>query len=81
MLRDVDDRPQVHSLAEAETHIASLTARIAELERLHRKQQDWIDTFLATPTWKRWVFILDGWPGHRLTDSPSWRPWRRWWVS
>lgn len=75
------DDVQVRSLDEARTHIASLTARALEVERRLRVEEEWTDTYLATPAWKRWLFIADGWPGHRLVERPAWRPWRRWWES
>jgi hypothetical protein len=73
--------PQVKSLEEAEVHIRSLTARVQELERVVRAEQDFRDTFVNTPTWKRWLFILDGWSGHKIVEKPRWRPWRRWYIS
>jgi hypothetical protein len=72
---------QVKSLEEAAIHITSLSVRLEETERRLRVAEKWIDTFLATPRWKRILFRIDGWSGHRLVDRPSWRPWRRWWRS
>lgn len=72
---------QVRSLEEAEIHIEFLHNRTVELERRIRELEDWVDTFIATPAWKRWLFIFDGWSGHRVMDSPHWRPWRKWWKS
>jgi hypothetical protein len=27
------------------------------------------------------LFVVDGWPTHKLADRPQWRPWRKWWAS
>lgn len=76
------DEPQVRSLAEAQQHVRSLITRVRELERLASDHDQRFDT-LQTPTWKRLLFRLDGWPGQRdlNADAPAWRPWRRWWTS
>lgn len=68
--------------AEIEVHIASLTARVGELERIVSDHSQRFDT-LQTRAWKRLLFWIDGWPGQRdlNADGPAWRPWRRWWRS
>jgi len=73
---------QVESVAEAARHIASLAARIDQVERELRDVTQRLDT-LQTSAWRRIVFRIDGWPGRRNlnADRPSWRPWRRWWTS
>jgi hypothetical protein len=70
---------RVRSLEEAEVHIQSLTARIAELERLISDHSQRFDT-LQTAWYKRLWFRIDGWPGIRNlnADRKAWRPWRRW---
>lgn len=75
------DGARVESLDEAQAHIDSLRAGLTEAERRLTLAEDWIDTYLATPRWKRLVFRIDGWPAHRLVREPAWRPWRRWWRS
>ncbi len=72
----------VRSLEEAELHIASLTIRVQELERLVSDHYQRFDT-LQTPLWKRILFRIDGWPGQKNLNAsaPKWRPWRRWWTS
>ena len=66
----------------------SLKAQLESIELNQRIQADRIrklekviDT-RATPLWKRVVFRVDGWPSWAyLADSPSWRPWRKWFTS
>lgn len=67
---------RVRSVSEAEVHIASLTVRVQELERLVSDQQQRFDT-LQTPLWKRLWFRIDGWPGQRNLNAEgrAWRPW------
>jgi chaperonin cofactor prefoldin len=67
---------RVRSLAEAEQHIRSLTARIAELERKVSDHAQRFDT-LQSPMWKRVVFRIDGWPGQNdlNAEGRAWRPW------
>jgi hypothetical protein len=72
---------RVESLDEAQVHIALLMARTGDLERRIRELERQTDTWLLTPAWKRWLFIADGWSGHRIVAAPAWRPWRRWWTS
>lgn len=73
---------QARSLEEVELHLISLTARMQVLEQAVRDQAERFDT-LQTPLWRRIIFRLDGWPGQRdlNADSPSRRPWRKWWTS
>jgi len=72
----VDER--VRSLEEAEGHVRSLTARVAQLEQMVRDHAERWDT-LQTPIWKRALFRLDGWPGIRDLNAErrAWRPWHR----
>jgi hypothetical protein len=72
---------RARSWDEVETHITVLTARIQQLEQRVRATEKVLDTFVETPWWRRWLFVADGWSGHRVVDAPAWRPWRRWWVS
>jgi hypothetical protein len=72
---------QVRSWEEAEIHVAVLQEQIRQLEMRVRTAEKLLDTFVETVWWKRWVFIIDGWSGHRLVDKPKWRPWRKWWRS
>jgi hypothetical protein len=67
---------QVRSLAEAEQHIRSLTARQTELERVVSDHAQRFDT-LQTPLWKRIWFRIDGWPGRNdlNAEGRAWRPW------
>lgn len=64
----------VRSLPEAEVHIASLTVRVLELERLGSDHAQRFDT-LQTPWWKRIVFWIDGWPWYDLNGTQRRRPW------
>jgi hypothetical protein len=64
-----------------EVRVACLERQVQELQRVVRWHEDYLDTYLMTPAWKRWLFIADGWSGHRVVDAPAWRPWRRWWRS
>jgi hypothetical protein len=72
---------RVRSLDEAEVVIGMLLAKCNELERVQHIHEEEHDTFLRTPAWKRWIFMIDGWSGHRIVTTPTWRPWRRWWTS
>lgn len=69
----------MRSLEEAEQHVASLTVRVEELERIVSDHDQRFDT-LQTPLWKRLLFRLDGWPGQRDLNAAhrAWRPWHRW---
>jgi len=69
---------QVRSIEEAEQHIASLTVRMEELERIARDHEARFDT-LQTSWWRRAWFRIDGWPGIRNlnADRRSRRPWHR----
>jgi len=68
---------RVRTLAEAEAHIASLTVRVEELERLVADHAQRFDT-LQSPWWKRAAFRLNGWPGIRdLNGTQKRRPWHR----
>lgn len=69
----------MRSLEEAEQHVASLTVRVAELERIVSDHAQRFDT-LQTAAWKRAWFRLNGWPGIRDLNAkaPAWRPWHRW---
>lgn len=69
---------QVRSFAEAEQHVASLTVRMEELERVVSDHTQRFDT-LQTPLWKRAWFRIDGWPGQRDLNASfrAWRPWHR----
>jgi hypothetical protein len=71
---------QVRSLEEAQIHIASLTARIEELERKVSDHEQRFDT-LQTRVWKRAWFRINGWPGQNdlNAERPRVRPWHRWW--
>lgn len=75
------DAVQVRSLEEARVLIAMLIARTEAMERHLMILEEEHDTFLRTPAWKRWLFVVDGWSGHAVVTAPRWRPWRRWWVS
>jgi hypothetical protein len=75
------DAPQVKSLEEAQTHIDALWRSVRALEKNVRMHELYLDTFVWTPWWKRWLFIIDGWSGHEVVEAPKWRPWRRWWTS
>lgn len=69
---------QCRSWDEAEVHVASLQARVVELERRLRHAEKQLDT-LGTPLWKRVLFRIDGWSPWWVTDRPrAWRPWHRW---
>lgn len=68
--------PQVRSLAEAETHIRSLTIRVQEMERMVIDHAQRFDT-LQTPFWKRIWFWIDGWPWHDLNGVQKHRRWHR----
>jgi hypothetical protein len=81
MRGDVMDEVQVLSLEEARVHIITLKKQVETLQRQVRMLDKENDTFLRTVWWRRWMFILDGWSGHRVVDAPAWRPWRRWWRS
>jgi hypothetical protein len=71
-----DVGPRVRTLDEAEIHVASLTARILELERLVSDHAQRFDT-LQTPWWRRLWFAIDGWPWYDLNaPGRAWRPWR-----
>lgn len=75
------ERARVRSLDEAEVHIDALWRAVQSLQRqVHAHEED-LDTFVRTPAWKRWLFMIDGWNGHRVVDRPRWRPWRKWWTS
>jgi hypothetical protein len=50
-----------------------LAGRVRYLEKL-------ADIY-ESPGWKRLLFVLDGWPAHRVVSRPAWRPWRRWFTS
>jgi hypothetical protein len=65
-------RVTVRSLAEAEVHIASLSVRLTEVERLTRDHAQRFDT-LETHWWKRVWFWLQGWPWYPLNGTR--RPW------
>lgn len=67
---------RVRSLEEAESHVASLTTRVDELENLVRDHAQRFDT-LQTPIWKRLWFRIDGWPGQNdlNAEGRAWRPW------
>lgn len=67
---------QILSLEEAEQHVASLSARLDEAERMLRDHAQRFDT-LQTRWWKRLWFRIDGWPGQRdlNADQRAWRPW------
>lgn len=67
---------RVRSLAEAEVHVASLTARVFELERVLSDHAQRFDT-LQTPWWKRVWFWINGWPWHDLNGTQRRRPWHR----
>jgi hypothetical protein len=58
-----------------------LKRNVVSLEVALKRHEELLDTFVQTPAWKRWLFILDGWSGHKVIDRPKWRPWRRWWTS
>jgi hypothetical protein len=64
-----------------EVRVKTLEKRIQNLEHLVRLLDKENDTFVRTVWWRRWLFIVDGWSGHRVVDAPKWRPWRRWWRS
>jgi hypothetical protein len=68
--------PQVQSLEEAQVHIASLSARLDEVERLLVDHSHRFDT-LQSGWLKRLWFRIDGWPGHRDLNAErrAWRPW------
>ena len=72
---------QVKSLEEAQVHIDALWQVVQSLERQVRAHDKELDTFVRTVWWRRWLFLADGWSGHRVVDSPAWRPWHRWWTS
>lgn len=75
------DGPRVRSWDEAEQHVASLQARLLEVERRLRLVEKPLDT-RATPLWRRIVFRIDGWPSWPFVVArPRWRPWRRLWTS
>ena len=65
---------RVRSLAEAESHVQSLTARIEAMEDSVSDHAQRFDT-LQTPWWKRLLFWIDGWPWHDLNGSRGRRPW------
>lgn len=69
---------RVRTVDEAEVHIASLSVRVDELERLVRDHDARFDT-LQTSWWRRVWFRVDGWPGQRNlnADRRSHRPWHR----
>jgi hypothetical protein len=71
------DDVQVRDLEEAAIHIASLSVRLAELERRLRIEEKVSDTFILTPWWKRLWFAVNGWSLYELQERPQWRPWRR----
>lgn len=75
------ERSLEHRLDEHDVLVAMLIARTDAMERHLSILEEEADTFLRTPTWKRWLFIADGWSGHKVVDKPRWRPWRRWWRS
>lgn len=64
-----------------EVRVGSLERQIKALQREARAHDKELDTFVRTAAWRRWLFMLDGWSGHRVVDAPAWRPWRRWWRS
>lgn len=70
------DDVQVHSLEEAAVHIASLRARVHELECKAADHEQRFDT-LQTPWPKRLWFWLNGWPWYDLNGVQRRRPWRR----
>jgi len=55
------------------TNVRQLGARVHDLEQLQDLHE--------SPWWHKLVWVIDGWPLHRLVDRPQWRPWRRWWRS
>jgi hypothetical protein len=57
--------------------VDSLKVNVRQLQDQQRIHEEWIDTFLATVWWKRWLFILDGWSGHKLVTNRKWRPWHK----
>jgi hypothetical protein len=72
---------QVKSLEEAQVHIAALWSEVKSARQEIRRLDKENDTFLRTAAWKRWLFIIDGWSGHRVVKQPKWRPWRKWYRS
>jgi hypothetical protein len=70
----------VRSIEEAESHIRTLSRKIDEIKLQLSQHEQELDTFVRTPAWKRWLFIIDGWSGHAVVDRPNWRPWRKWWT-
>lgn len=66
----------VRSLAEAETHIASLRARVLEIERRVRHVEKQLDTH-GSPLWKRAWFRLQGWPPWWVVAERPQPLWRR----
>jgi hypothetical protein len=72
--------------ASVDAEINALWVNVRQLERRVRRLEEFSDTYLETPFWKRIVFMLDGWPAYGLAHErggrwPKWRPWRRFWTS
>jgi len=67
----------VPSDADRDAEIESLKVRVLELERRLRHQEKLADTYLETVWWRRWWFMLDGWPGYRIATRRAWRPWHK----
>jgi hypothetical protein len=69
------------TLDDAQAEIDSLKVNVDQLHHRVRLLEKYADTWTLTPWWKRALFVLDGWPTHKLADRPQWRPWRKWWAS
>lgn len=58
----------------------SVLPRLHILENKVRQLEKLQDTMDA-PLWKKFIFLVDGWPLFRVVEKPQWRPWRKWWTS
>lgn len=70
-------------MTDVDTRLDSLEFNVHGPDQLTvrvRRLEEWMDV-IETPTFKRILFALDGWPLWRVVERPQWRPWRRWWTS
>jgi hypothetical protein len=69
------------TLDDAQAEIDSLKVNVHQLQQRVRLLEKYADTWTLTPWWKRLLFVVDGWPTHKLVSRPQWRPWRKRWTS